>query len=121
MPKPTGRNGSDASPAERAASRPLRATDHLRSDAERAAYLAALLEDGDSRVLTIGLRDLAGSVGGMALLAKRSGLSRETLYRTLSTGGNPRLDTLVAVLRALGLRLSVTAGTRRSRPGQNRR
>lgn len=36
-------------------------------------------------------------------------LSRETLYRTLSDAGNPRLETLLGVLRALGLRLSVTA------------
>ncbi|GFE81634.1 hypothetical protein GCM10011487_36340 [Steroidobacter agaridevorans] len=40
-------------------------------------------------------------------LAKKTGLSRETLYRTLSAEGNPRLDTLDLLLRAFGLRLSV--------------
>jgi probable addiction module antidote protein len=86
----------------------LHAADHLKTDAERAAYLEALLEDGDSRVITIGLRELAESVGGMAVIAERTGLSRETLYRTLSERGNPRLDTLSALLQAMGLRLSVT-------------
>ena len=100
----TGRAGKRAFPA----SAPYRAADYLKTDADRAAYLEALLEDGDSRVLTIGLRDLAESAGGMAMIAKRTGLSRETLYRTLSASGNPRLDTLSALLHALGLRLSVT-------------
>ena len=89
------------------ASRPFRATNHLHTEAERAAYLDALLEDGDPRVLAVGLRDLAESVGGMAVLAEKTGLSRETLYRTLSPGGNPRLDTLAKLLHAMGLRLTV--------------
>lgn len=99
-----------AKPAARAfpASVPYRAADYLKTHEERAAYLEALLEDGDSRVLTIGLRDLAESLGGMAVIAERTGLSRETLYRTLSDKGNPRLDTLSALLDAMGLRLSVT-------------
>jgi probable addiction module antidote protein len=45
----------------------------------------------------------------MAAIAEQSGLSRETLYRTLSEVGNPRLATLIGVLRAMGLRLSVAA------------
>jgi len=65
-------------------------------------------------VLTLGLRELAESAGGMAVIAERIGLSRETLYRTLSARGNPRLDTLSALLQALGLRLSVTPGDRRT-------
>jgi probable addiction module antidote protein len=43
----------------------------------------------------------------MTELARRTGLSRETLYRTLSAKGNPRLDTLAAILSAFGLRLAV--------------
>jgi probable addiction module antidote protein len=110
MHKTTGKTGSGAKRASRAASRPFRVADHLKTDAERAAYLEALLEDGDSRVITIGLRELAESAGGMAAIAQRTGLSRETLYRTLSARGNPRLDTLTALLQAMGLRLSVTTG-----------
>lgn len=112
MRKVTGKTGNSAKRHSRAPSRPFRATDHLKTDAERAAYLEALLEEGDSRVITIGLRDLAESIGGMAVIAERTGLSRETLYRTLSQRGNPRLDTLTTLLHAMGLRLSVTAAER---------
>lgn len=97
------------------ASVPFRAADHLKIGAERAAFLESLLEEGDGRVLTLGLRELAESAGGMAVIAKRTGLSRETLYRTLSGKGNPRLDTLSALLQAMDLRLSVSA-TGRTRP-----
>lgn len=107
MHKPAGKTGRPAKDAK--ASRPFRAVDHLRSEAERAAYLDALLEDGDPRVLAVGLRELADSAGGMAALAEKTGLSRETLYRTLSPSGNPRLDTLGKLLRAMGLRLTVEA------------
>jgi probable addiction module antidote protein len=111
--KATGRTGSGAKRTNAAPSRPFRAADHLKTDVERAAYLEALLEDGDGRVLTLGLRDLAESAGGMAVIAERTGLSRETLYRTLSKKGNPRLDTLSALLHAMGLRLSISpAGNR---------
>lgn len=109
MHKATGKTGSGANRGKYPPSRPFRVTDHLKTDAERAAYLEALLEEGDSRVITLGLRELAESAGGMAVLAKRTGLSRETLYRTLSRRGNPRLDTLSALLRAMGMRLSVSA------------
>ena len=48
-----------------------------------------------------------GAVGGMAALADKTGLSRETLYRTLSKRGNSRLDTLAVILAVFGLRLTV--------------
>lgn len=66
-----------------------------------------MLEDGDPRAVPIALRTVADAVGGMAVLAEKTGLSRETLYRTLSDRGNPRLDTLSAILAAFGLRLTV--------------
>ena len=44
----------------------------------------------------------------MAVIAERTGLAREALYKSLSAEGNPRLTTLLGVLRAMGLRLSVT-------------
>jgi probable addiction module antidote protein len=50
------------------------------------------------------------AVGDMAALADKTGLSRETLYRTLSERGNPRLDTLSVILAAFGLRLTVQPG-----------
>jgi probable addiction module antidote protein len=90
-----------------AASAPFRAADHLRSDAEIAAYIEAMLADGDARAVPIALRTVADALGGMGALADKTGLSRETLYRTLSERGNPRLDTLAAILAVFGLRLSV--------------
>ena len=101
-------------------SRPFRAADHLRSEAEVAAYLEAMLEDGDARAVPVALRTVVDAVGGMAALADKTGLSRETLYRTLSERGNPRLDTLAVILAAFGLRLTVQAAkksrSRRSEP-----
>jgi probable addiction module antidote protein len=86
---------------------PFRAAPHLRSDAEIATYIESMLIDGDARAVPIALRTVADAVGGMGALADRTGLSRETLYRTLSANGNPRLDTLALILKAFGLRLSV--------------
>jgi probable addiction module antidote protein len=66
-----------------------------------------MLKDGDSRAVPVALRTVAEAVGGMAALASKTKLSRETLYRTLSERGNPRLDTLATILAAYGMRLSV--------------
>lgn len=95
--------GKTTKPA--AASVPFRAADFLRAE-DVPDFLAEALHDGDHRMLPVALRT-AASVLGMAELARRTGLSRETLYRTLSEKGNPRLDTLGAILAAFGLRLSV--------------
>ena len=78
----------------------------LLTPADVAPYLADVLADGDTRALPLALRT-AADVLGMAELARRTGLNRETLYRTLSENGNPRLDTLGAILDAFGLRLAV--------------
>lgn len=72
-----------------------------------------MLGDGDARAVPVALRTVAEAVGGMAVLARKTGLSRETLYRTLSTRGNPRLDTLAVILAAFGLRLTVQARSTR--------
>lgn len=56
----------------------------------------------------LALRALAEAYGGLGSVAAAAGISRESLYRTLSPKGNPTLKTLVAVLAAVGLRLSVT-------------
>jgi probable addiction module antidote protein len=53
------------------------------------------------------LRNVAEALGGIAQVAKAANLNRETLYRTLSEGGNPELRSLTAILGAAGLRLSV--------------
>jgi probable addiction module antidote protein len=87
----------------------------LRSDRELAIeYLKAAFESLDNPDERGGallcLRAVAEAYGGLATVAASAGLSRESLYRSLSPKGNPTLKTLIAVLKALGLRLSVTQG-----------
>jgi len=71
------------------------AVESLNSPEERAAGLIAL-------------RAVAEAYGGLGAVAAQAGISRESLYRALSPKGNPTLKTLVAVLKTVGLRLSVT-------------
>jgi len=82
----------------------------IRKDPDFAAeYLKAALEDADEpRVLLIALRHVA-QARGIARIAKAAGIQRESLYRALSPRGNPRLSTLYAVAKAVGLRLTVEA------------
>lgn len=85
---------------------PFDTADYLATPEERAAYLQAAIEEGDSRLIAAALGDIARAVG-VGDLAKRTGLSREALYKALSPDGNPTLDTLTRVTAALGLRLTV--------------
>ncbi len=80
----------------------------LRDPANAVAYVEAALGEGDSIGLMQALRNVADAQGGIAVVAERAGLSRETLYRTLSKRGNPQLISLTRILGATGLRLSVT-------------
>jgi probable addiction module antidote protein len=84
----------------------------LRDDPDfTAEYLKAALEDTDEpRVLLVALRRVAEARGGIAKIAKAAGVERESLYRALSAHGNPRLSTLVAVTKAMGLKITVEAG-----------
>ncbi len=84
-------------------------SDYLNSPEEVAAYIEAVLEEDDPALLLMALRNVAESQGGMAMMAKQSGLSRESLYRTLSKNGNPKISTLMSIMKALGLHLSVKA------------
>ena len=84
----------------------------LRENPDFAAeYLRTALEDAEEpRVLLVALRRVAEARGGVAKVAKAAGIERESLYRALSAHGNPRLSTLVAVTKAMGLKLTVVAG-----------
>jgi len=79
----------------------------LQDPAEAAAYLTAALEEGDSAVFLLALRNVADAKG-MSTVAAAAQLNRESLYRMLSERGNPQLDSLTALLDALDLRLAVT-------------
>ncbi len=83
----------------------------LQDKREAAAYLQVALDEyqqaGEVAVLLLALRNVAQAQGGIAALAEKTQLNRETLYRTLSGKGNPRLKTLGLVLGALGFHLSI--------------
>ncbi len=83
--------------------------DYLNTPEEVAAYIEVVLEEDDPALLLVALRNVAESQGGMAMMAENSGLSRESLYRTLSKNGNPKISTLMSIMKALGLHLSVKA------------
>ena len=84
----------------------------LRADRELAVeYLKAAMESlddpNDRAAGLLALRTVAEAYGGLGVVAVEAGISRESLYRTLSPKGNPTLKTLLAVLKTVGLRLSV--------------
>ena len=86
----------------------------LRDPEEAARYLSACLAGGSREVFLLALRQVAAA-HGIGSVAKRSDLGRESLYRTLSAKGNPRLETLLRLLETAGLRLAVEAKKRKRR------
>ncbi len=80
--------------------------EHLRTPEEMAAYLDACFEeaDGDANFIAKALGDIARAKG-MTQVARDAGLSRESLYKALSGERSPEFDTVLKVMRALGLRL----------------
>ena len=84
--------------------------DYLKTDRDIAEYLDAALEDGDAALIAHALGVVARS-RGMAAIAAKTGLGRESLYKALSSGGNPELATFLKVIKALGLKLRVATPT----------
>lgn len=89
---------------------PYDVAEQLRTPAEMAAYLDAWLDEAPEDISGIAraLGDLARAKG-MSKVALESGLSRESLYKSLSENGNPSLATVLKVAKALGLRLHAAA------------
>jgi probable addiction module antidote protein len=81
---------------------------HLATADDEAAYLEAALQDGDPQLVAAALGDIARAKG-MSQVARDAGLGRESLYKSLSSSGNPELATVLKVISALGLELHVTA------------
>jgi probable addiction module antidote protein len=85
----------------------------LKNPKRAAEYLNAALEDVNpndkdaKKVFLLALRDVVCAQNGMSYLAEKSGLNRESLYKTLSSRGNPRLDTFIALLKVLGLEFNI--------------
>lgn len=82
--------------------------EHLKTEEDIALYLEAVMEDGgadDPAFLAAALGDVARA-RNMSDLARQTGLTREGLYKALSGKGNPTLDTVMKIAKALGLRLA---------------
>jgi probable addiction module antidote protein len=89
--------------------------EHLRTSEEMAAYLEACLEaDGDAASIAEALGDIARAKG-MTQVARDAGLSRESLYKALSGERSPDFDTILKVVKALGLKLHAEAPRERFR------
>lgn len=86
--------------------RPFDPARYLETEEDILYYLEAAMEGNDPRHIASALGDVARSKG-MTEVAKQAGVGRQALYAALSDTGNPTLETLVAVLGALGLELSV--------------
>jgi probable addiction module antidote protein len=83
---------------------PFDAADYLTDDETIAEYISAALEDPDPDMFLVAVKTVARA-RGMAQLAKDTGLGRENLYKALSPGAKPRYDTILKVVRALGITL----------------
>lgn len=82
--------------------------EQLKDPGFTAEYLTAAAEDAEPRVYLAALKKVAEARGGLAEVARRAKLPRESVSRALSPKGNPRWSTLSAILRALGLKVSLT-------------
>ncbi len=91
--------------------RPFDMANYLHGEAEVAEYLRQVLEEGDPSELAAALGDIARA-RGMTQLARDTGLSRESLYKSLSGERAPSSDTLFKVIRAMGFKLSLEPAAR---------
>lgn len=82
--------------------------DYLKTEKDIAGYLSAVLEDGDPALFIAAIGDIARAKG-MSEIAKKSGVTRESLYRALKIEARPRFETVTKVIHALGMKLSVHA------------
>ena len=93
---------------------PFDISEHLDSEEMIASYLSAAAEDEDPNVL-LGALLHAAKARGMMQVAKTAGLNRENLYKALKPGAHPRFETVQAVLRALGVKLAMSARAGKAR------
>lgn len=88
--------------------KPYDAAEFLADDESIAASLTEALACDDPRSIAKALGAVARARGGMAQLARETGITRESLYRALSETGNPELGSALKVLHALGIRLTAS-------------
>ena len=85
---------------------PYDGADFLESEADMSSYLNAALEENDPQFFMKALGNIA-KARGVSSIAQETGLARQQLYKTLSSQGNPRLDTLFKLSKTLGIKLTV--------------
>lgn len=90
---------------------PWDAADFLKNDEAIEAYLEAAFEEGDLTFIAVALGNIARAKG-MTHVAREAGITREALYKSLSEKGDPKLSTLLGVMKALGLKFTVTSATK---------
>ena len=73
-----------------------------------AEYLSQVLADGDTDELLIAIGNIA-KAKGMSLIAKDTGLGRESLYKAFQAGSKPRFETIMKVLNSFGVKLAASA------------
>ncbi|WP_245531837.1 addiction module antidote protein [Alloscardovia criceti] len=83
---------------------------HLTSPEAIAAYLDEIMQMNDPDMLLVGLQTVA-KAQGMTELARRAGVGRESLYKSLSSGANPSLKTIIKVLQALNVHINFEPNT----------
>jgi probable addiction module antidote protein len=81
--------------------------DYLDNDEVIAEYLTAALEDANPDVFLMAVADVA-KARGMSHIASETGLGRESLYKAFAPGAKPRYDTVLKVLKAVGIQLQAT-------------
>jgi probable addiction module antidote protein len=72
-----------------------------------AAYLNAVLDEGDRAEIMTALRYITDAFGGVSTIAQKTRLNTTTLYRTLSAQGNPELNSFMEIMKAVGMRILV--------------
>ena len=87
--------------------RPFDAAAYVDSAADQADLLSDAVASGDRRYIAYALGAVARARGGIAKLARESGMNRQALHKALGQEGNPTLDTVIKVLHALGLRMRI--------------
>jgi probable addiction module antidote protein len=84
----------------------------LKEPKEAVAYLNAALETGSKAGFLLALRNVLDAQGGMSKFSRHANLNRVSLYRMLSKTGNPELESLIALLGALGIKFQVVVDSK---------
>lgn len=94
--------------------RPFDAANYLEDAADQAHILTDALDSGDPKYIASALGAVARARGGIAKLAREAGMNRQALHKALSEDGNPTLETVLKVLKALGLHMRIEEAERKA-------